>query len=85
MTKIDFSKVEMPTIDGGKVIADFRQQLGNMLYMTGNDIEACELGKRIYFSDGEIELSEKEVSIIKNMTATWSYIARTTLANLLDK
>lgn len=85
MTKIDFSKVEMPTIDGGKVIADFRQQLGNQLYMTGNDIEACELGKRIYFSDGEIELSEKEVSIIKNMTATWSYIARTTLANLLDK
>ena len=75
----------MPTIDGGKVIADFRQQLGNQLYMTGNDIEACELGKRIYFSDGEIELSEKEVSIIKNMTATWSYIARTTLANLLDK
>ena len=85
MTKIDFSKVEMPTIDGGKVIADFRQQLGNQLYMTGNDIEACELGKRIYFSDGEMELSEKEVSIIKNMTATWSYIARTTLANLLDK
>lgn len=85
MTKIDFSKVEMPTIDGGKVIADFKQQLGNQLYMTGNDIEACELGKRIYFSDGEIELSEKEVSIIKNMTATWSYIARTTLANLLDK
>ena len=75
----------MPTIDGGKVIADFRQQLGNQLYMTGNDIEACELGKRIYFSDGEMELSEKEVSIIKNMTATWSYIARTTLANLLDK
>lgn len=85
MTKIDFSKVEMPTIDGGKVIADFRQQLGNQLYMTGNDIEACELGKRIYFSDGEMELSEKEVSIIKNMTATWSYIARTTLAALLDK
>lgn len=85
MTKIDFSKVEMPTIDGGKVIADVRQQLGNQLYMTGNDIEACELGKRIYFYDGEIELSEKEVSIIKNMTATWSYIARTTLANLLDK
>ena len=85
MTKIDFSKVEMPTIDGGKVIADFRQQLGNQLYMTGNDIEACELGKRIYLSDGEMELSEKEVSIIKNMTATWSYIARTTLANLLDK
>ena len=85
MTKLGFSKVEMPTIDGGKVIADFKQQLGNQLYMTGNDIEACELGKRIYFSDGEMELSEKEESIIKDMTATWSYIARTTLENLLDK
>ena len=83
--KVDFKNVELPQVDGSVITANFQQQLGNHLYMTGNDIETCELGKRIYFAEGEIEVSDKEAAIIKGMIAPWSYVARTAIAKLFDK
>ena len=82
MKKVDFSKIEMVLIDGTKVKTDFQHGengIGNQLYMFGRDIEACELGKRIYFAEGEVELSEKEVQIVTQAVAGWSYVARTAI------
>lgn len=56
---------------------------GNQLYMQGRDIEECELGKRIYFADGEVELSDKEVAIVKQAVAGYSYVARTAIEQAL--
>ena len=88
MKKVDFSKIEMVLIDGTKVKTDFQHGengIGNQLYMTGRDIEACELGKKIYFADGEGELDEKEIQIVTNAVAGWSYVARTAIIEAMKE
>lgn len=88
MKKVDFSKIEMVLIDGTKVKTDFQHGengIGNQLYMTGRDIEACELGKKIYFADGEVELDEKEIQIVTNAVAGWSYVARTAIMEAMKE
>ena len=88
MKKVDFSKIEMVLIDGTKMKTDFQHGengIGNQLYMTGRDIEACELGKKIYFADGEVELDEKEIQIVTNAVAGWSYVARTAIIEAMKE
>jgi hypothetical protein len=88
MKKVDFSKIEIVLIDGTKMKTDFQHGengIGNQLYMTGRDIEACELGKKIYFADGEVELSDKEVQIVTNAVQGWSYTLRTAIIEAMKK
>ena len=59
MTKVNFKDIKIKDINGNEVVADFQKQIGNQLYMQGHDIEECELGKKIYFAEGEIELTDK--------------------------
>ena len=81
MVKVNFSRIVIKDIEGRDVQADFQKQLGNQLYMQGRNIEECELGKRIYFAQGEVELSDKECSIVKQAVQGYSYIARTAIEN----
>ena len=85
MTKVNFSKIIIKDIEGREVQADFQKQLGNQLYMQGRDIEECELAKRIYYADGELELSEKECAIVRNAVQGYSYIARSAIEIQLKK
>lgn len=79
--KVNFAKIVIKDIEGREVEADFQKQLGNQLYMQGRNIEECELGKRIYFAQGEVELSDKECAIVKQAVQGYSYIARTAIEN----
>lgn len=88
MKKVDFSKIEIVLIDGTKMKTDFQHGengIGNQLYMTGRDIEACELGKKIYFAEGEIELSDKEVQIVTQSVQGWSYTLRTAIIEAMKE
>ena len=81
--KVNFSKIIIKDIEGREVPADFQKQLGNQLYMQGHDIEECELGKRIYFAQGDVELTEKEIGIVSRYVAGYSYLARTAIENAM--
>lgn len=83
MKKTDFRKILIPDIEGHVQEADFSKQLGNQLYMQGQNIEECELGKRIYF-DGEVELSEADASAVKKIIAGYSFVARQALIVAID-
>ena len=74
--KVDFRKIKIEDIEGREVTADFQKQIGNQLYMQGHNIEECELGKKIYFADGDVELTDKEVDMVRRITAGYSYVAR---------
>jgi hypothetical protein len=74
--KVNFATIRIKDIEGNEQIADFQKQIGNQLYMTGQDIEECELGKRIYFAEGEVELTADECTIVRRVTAGYSYVAR---------
>ena len=81
--KVNFSKIVIKDIEGRDVQADFQRQLGNQLYMQGRDIEECELGKRIYFADGEVELNDKEAAIVTQAVQGYSYVARIAIENAM--
>ena len=77
--KVNFAEIVLKDIEGNEVKANFQKQIGNQLYMQGRNIEECELGKKIYFAEGSIEISEKESEIVKNAVQVYSYIARTAI------
>ena len=82
---VNFKKIKIVDINGQQQEADFSQQLGNQLYMTGRNIEECELGKRIYFAKGEVELNDKEAQIVTNAIQGWSYVARIAIDAAMKK
>ena len=83
MKKVNFKKIAIKDIEGREQKVDVSQMLGNQLYMEGQNIEECELGKRIYFAEGDVELSEKEIAIVKQFTNRYSYLVRTALEKAL--
>ena len=84
MKKVDFREIVIEDIRGEKVKADFQEVLGNQLYMQGSDIKECELGRKIYFAEGEIELTDDEANIVRDAVKGWSYVARTAIEKMLD-
>lgn len=82
---VNFTKIHLKDINGEVQEVNFAEQLGNQLYMTGHNIEECELGKRIYFAKGEMELSEKEIQIVTMAVAGWSYVARTAIIEAMKE
>ena len=83
MKKVNFKKIAIKDIEGREQKVDVSQMLGNQLYMEGQNIEECELGKRIYFATGDVELTDKEIAIVKQFTNRYSYLVRTALEKAL--
>lgn len=83
MKKVNFKELVIADIEGKEQKIDISKLLGNQLYMEGQDIEACELGKRIYFADGDVELSDKEIAIVKQAIQRYSYLVRTAVKTIL--
>ena len=84
MKKIDFRKIFVENIEGVKNEADVSKQLGNQLYMQGRNIEECELGRDIYHK-GEVELSDKQVEMVKQFIMPWSYVLRSAIEETLKE
>lgn len=89
MARVNFGKVVIKTIEGKDSEVDMHKVLGNQLYMQGSDIEACELGKRIYYGEDDskqpvaVELSDKECDTVRNAVQNYPYITRTAIIAML--
>lgn len=83
MKKVNFKELVIADIEGKEQKIDISKLLGNQLYMEGQDIEACELGKRIYFAEGDVELTDKEIAIVKQAIQRYSYLVRTAVETIL--
>ena len=82
--KINFRQIPVKNIEGKEQKVSISDLLGNQLYMEGQNIEECELGKKIYFAEGEIELDDKEAAMVVQFAQThYSYIVRTALTDIL--
>lgn len=68
MKKIDFKQFKTFTdITREKTaLADVRKPLADTLYKTANGIAAHDLALRIYRSDGEIELEDSDVQLLRD-------------------
>lgn len=82
---VDFSKIEIEGLEG-KELLDIRKQLGNYLYYQSQDLSGSELGRNIYFSNGEIEIKEEEKKIIKDAVNVMykSYVIKTAINKLFN-
>lgn len=85
MKKVNFKTITIKDINGNDIVADFQKQLGNQLYMQGQNIEECELGKKIYFTpeDEATELDDQDVAIVRKAVQGYSYVARTAIEQAL--
>ena len=86
MVKVDFSKIELEMIDGNKKTVDFQHGengLANQIYMGAREIKWRDLGRRLYYAEGEIELSEDECKILKTLLQPYPYYMRTAFEELM--
>ena len=83
MKAVNFGNITLKDIERNQVTLDIRKQLGNSLYIEGQNIEECDLGRKIYYSDGDVELTPEQVEIVKRYTARYAYIARQAILDIL--
>ena len=85
--EVDFSKINVISIDGDSSPLDVRKQLGNYLYYQSRDLTGTELGKRIYFAEAKIEISDDEAKIVKDAVGVlWqSYVVKQAFVEVLEK
>lgn len=86
--KVDFRNIQIRDINGQETKADVTALFGNMLYMQGQNIEECELGQAIYHQNDEgpeaLELSDKQVAIVKAYAERLPYVMRTGIKNAVQ-
>ena len=58
MTKVNFRTITFRDIEDKEQLFDCQKELGNAIYMQAADIEERDLGRKIYYADGEVELTE---------------------------
>lgn len=59
--KADFSKLQVKmTFEGEPQEVDVRKSLGNFIHQTTGDIAMDELARRIYYSEGEVEMTPEQ-------------------------
>lgn len=81
--KINFKALEVEDIEGNMQRLDIAKALGNMLYMQGQNVEECDLGRKIYYSEGEIELDENQVRSVLRIAASYPYLSRHAIETIL--
>lgn len=59
----NFGKIPFKGLEQEETL-DIRKQLGNFLFYSSTDLKGSELGRKIYFSDGEVDLHEEDKKII---------------------
>lgn len=91
MKKVDFRALAIQDIEGQQQKADITNTLGNMLYMQGQNIEECELGRAIYKAgkvdrdkDSWVELTDEQVKIIRNYAHNFNYIIRQAILQTIE-
>ena len=84
LKKVDFRAIAINNVAGEKEVVDVAKSLGNAIYGQGRTFEVVELARKIW-KDGEVELTEEEVKILKEYIPIVmpAYIVKTALLNAI--
>ena len=82
--KIDLVNVRIEDIEGNEATVSVAQIVGNTLYMQGRTVDECELGKRIFHSDGPLEVSEQEAEMVRRVAVMLPHVTRTAVLKQLN-
>lgn len=79
MKKVDFTNIEaVVSFEGEKRTFNIAKRLGNLMMFNSSvllDIGFEDLAKRIYYSEGEVEIDENYVPFIKQIVTNSEFIA----------
>ena len=79
LKKVDFRKVEIENVEGGKEYTDVSKSFGNLLHSQGSTLEVTGLGKAIW-RHGTVELTAEDIQVVKKYAETiQSYILKTAI------
>lgn len=82
----DFSKVEIIGLDGRPVgTQQLKADVCNILYMQGQDITECELGRKLWNATEPVEISEEEEKKLRAQFEKYPYLIRTALLKQLNQ
>ena len=86
--KVNLSALEIRGIDGSKQRVNIQDEVANLIYMQGQSIQDCELGRKIYNggrdqngvlnkdADRTVELSDDELKVVERIAAQFPYVIR---------
>ena len=88
MKKVNLSQLEIQGIDGAKQRVNIQDEVANLIYMQGQSIGDCELGRKIYNggrdqngllpkdADRTVELSDDELKVVERIAGQFPYVIR---------
>ena len=91
MKKVNLSALEIRGIDGAKQRVNIQDEVANLIYMQGQSIADCELGRKIYNggrdqngvltqeADRTVELSDDELKVVAHIAQQFPYVIRESL------
>ena len=86
--KVNLSQLEIRGIDGSQQRVNIQDEVANMIYMQGQSIADCELGRKIYNggrdqngvlikdADRTVELSDDELKVVERIAGQFPYVIR---------
>ena len=86
--KVNLSQLEIRGIDGSKQRVNIQDEVANLIYMQGQSIADCELGRKIYNAgrdsggvllegaDRTVELSDDELKVVERIAGQFPYVIR---------
>ena len=83
MTKVNFKTITFKDIEDKEQLFDCQKEIGNAIYMQAADIEERDLGRKIYYADGDVELTDKQVDVVKRFASRYSFVLREAVENAL--
>lgn len=83
LKKVDFTKITVENIEGGREKIDFSKQLGNAIYNQSKDLGEVELAREIY-KNGTVELTEEQCKMILGYTSNYPYIIQKGFKEVLE-
>ena len=83
MTKVNFRTITFKDIEDKEQLFDCQKEIGNAIYMQAADIEERDLGRKIYYADGDVELTDQQVEVVKRFAARYSFVLREAVENAL--
>ena len=86
--KVNLSALEIRGIDGSKQQVNIQDEVANLIYMQGQSIADCELGRKIYNAgrdqngvltkgaDRTVEMSDDELKVVERIAGQFPYVIR---------
>lgn len=76
MTKVNFRTITFKDIEDKEQLFDCQKELGNAIYMQAANIEERDLGRKIYYANGDVELTDQQVEVVKRFATRYSFVLR---------